>query len=788
MRSTPQATNGLPAETSSFVSRRQELTQIRLLLSRSRLVTLTGPGGIGKTRLALHAADQNRRAFPGGVRLASLASLHPSSSPIPTVLTALGLPGHTGHMHDADALDPDTVTALAGELAHKRTLLVLDNCEHLLQTCATLMNTLLGAAPQLVILATSRQTLKVAGECVLTVPPLALPEAHKPSAAQAALCGSVALFTERASAVNPDFTLTDDNAPTVAQICHRLEGTPLAIEIAAMRLRALSPPDLLHHLDDRLHLLTGGLRTAPPHQHSLRAAIAWSYDLCTPSERTLWQYLSMFHNSFDLSAAEHICTGSHLTGPELLDSLAALVDKSVLTLDDHTPHTRYRLPGALRQYGREQLTASGQEQTFHEHHRSWCTQLAQQAEADWFGPRQPERQALLHTEYPNLRATLQQLTADPQHASAALELTVRLWSHPLAPATPPDARTWLENGLALDDQPTTIRARALALDGQLALLHNDVAAATTRIEQLHRLLPQLDDHDNAARRAATNLAGLTALAQGDPDQAHTLLQDVLEQHHQTNETGDAVQTLVQLTVACFNLDDPDATAHAEQAVALCRTHDARCSTADALWALALARLREGRPSSATAILRRALRDRPTPHDPAATAPFLISTAEFLEVLAWSAAEQHHSERAALLLGAARTARRNAGRPPGGPRQLRAGQDRCQTLLEQDLGRAALSAALHAGAGLSPEQARLLALEKADAPVQTHPEAAHDPTPLTRRESEVVALIAVGLTNREIAARLVVSPRTAESHVARILNKLGFTTRTQIAAWQVAGGR
>ncbi|MFI6449895.1 LuxR C-terminal-related transcriptional regulator, partial [Kitasatospora sp. NPDC050543] len=465
--------------------------------------------------------------------------------------------------------------------------------------------------------------------------------------------------------------------------------------------------------------------------------------------------------------------------------LTALVDKSVLTLEERGPRTRYRLPAAARQYGREQLTASGQQHTLYERHRDWYVRLARQAEADWFGPRQSTWRERLHTEYPNLCAALQRSMDDPRRAPAALELAVRLWSHPLAPGTAGEARARLAHGLAADEEPTSTRARALALDGRLALLEGDAPTADTRVGQLRRLLPQPDDHDQDAHRAFATLAGLTKLAQGHPDQALTRLQDALDQHHAANDPGEAVITLVHLTIACFNLADPRAGAHAEQAVALCRAHDAHCSAADALWALALARLGQGRPRSTAALIRRALRNRPvSPHrgDPG---EFSTGTAEFLEVLAWSAAEQDRGERAATLLGAAQSARRSAGRPPEVPGQLKVGHERCRTLLHHGLGRTALRAAIRAGAALTPEEAHAFAHERDTTPARPEAATAHDPAPLTRRESEVVTLVALGLTNKEIAARLVVSPRTAEGHVARILAKLGFTTRSQIVAWRTA---
>ena len=346
-------TGNLPAELTSFVGRRGELAEVRRLLAGSRLVTLTGVGGVGKTRLALRAAAGLRRAFPGGVWLVRLDQLREEALVAQAVAGALGLQDRAGFSPEA---------ALADYLAGRQLLLVLDNCEHLVDAVAKLADLLLRAAAGLRVLATSREALNITGEMVLAVPPLGAPDpGQQLTPAQLGLFPAVRLFAERAAQVVPGFAVTEANQAAVAGICRRLEGLPLAIELAAARLPVLSPEQVDERLGDRLGLLTRGGRTNPARQQTLRASIGWSYELCSRAERLLWARLSVFAGGFELDAAEGICADHRLAAGDMPGLLAALAGKSILIAEHRAGVARYRLPEPLREFGQERLHASGED-------------------------------------------------------------------------------------------------------------------------------------------------------------------------------------------------------------------------------------------------------------------------------------------------------------------------------------------------------------------------------------------------------------------------------------------
>ena len=334
-----RVTGNLPAELTSFVGRRGELAEVRRLLAGSRLVTLTGVGGVGKTRLALRAAAGLARAFPGGVWLVRLDQLRDEALVAQAVAGTLGLQDRAGFSPEA---------ALADYLSGRQLLLVLDNCEHLVDAAAKLADLLLLRAAGLRVLATSREALTIDGEMVLAVPPLPVPEAGQPlTAAELGVCPAVRLFAERAAQVVPGFAVTEANQAAVAGICRRLDGLPLALELAAARLPVLSPEQVDARLGDRLGLLTRGGRVRPARQQTLRASIGWSYELCSRAERLLWARLSVFAGGFELDAAEGICADDRLAAGEVLDLLAALAGKSILTAAHREGVARYRLPETL---------------------------------------------------------------------------------------------------------------------------------------------------------------------------------------------------------------------------------------------------------------------------------------------------------------------------------------------------------------------------------------------------------------------------------------------------------
>ena len=394
----------LPAALTSFIGREHDTDELARLLPSTRLLTLTGVGGCGKTRLALEVARSVYARYPDGVWLVELAPIADPALVPQTVATALGI---------RETPAQPLLTTLTTALKPRRCLLLLDNCEHLLDACATLANTLLLACPGLHILTTSREALGLAGEVSCRVPSLRVPPLEPLPAAEALdAYAAVQLFVERTRAVQPGFAVTDRNAVAIAQICHRLDGIPLALELAAARVRGLSVDDLAARLDQRFRLLTGGSRAALPRQQTLRATVDWSYDVLSESERAVFARLSVFAGGWDLEAAEAVCAGDGIDQEQVVELLLHLVDKSLVAAEeDAAGRQRYRLLDTLRQYGRDRLLASGQSEAVHGRHAMYYLTLAERAEPELDLPRQAvwiERLALEHSE---LRSALEWLMA-----------------------------------------------------------------------------------------------------------------------------------------------------------------------------------------------------------------------------------------------------------------------------------------------------------------------------------------------------------------------------------------
>ena len=367
----------LRGELTEFVGRRAELVLVRQALGSARLLTLIGPGGIGKTRLAIEAASSARRAFSDGVGVAELGGLRDPALLVPEVARSLGL---------ADKSARWAVASLSDRLASRRVLLVLDQCEHLAEACAVMADALLRACPGLRIVATSRHVLRVAGEVTVVVPPMAVPTNCSSAAPEELLCyEAVRLFADRAAAVLPGFAVDTENGPTVAAVCRALDGIPLAIELAAVRMRSLSPQQVLARLDQRFQFLSGGGPADQPHHRTLQAALEWSYGLLTEAEQAMWRQMSVFAGSFDLDAAEAVCAGEGIAARSVVDLVDGLVAKSILSHAAGNAMARYRLLGTIGEFGLQKLRAEGNEQPFRARHRDWYTVLAARREA--FGPR-----------------------------------------------------------------------------------------------------------------------------------------------------------------------------------------------------------------------------------------------------------------------------------------------------------------------------------------------------------------------------------------------------------------
>lgn len=757
MSDPPRNAGNLPAELTSFVGRRRELSETKRLLTAGRLATLTGMGGVGKTRLALRAGAGMRRAFPDGVWFVRLAELSdPALLPI-TIATELGLrDGVTGQ-----------VPGLADYLEDKRLLLILDNCEHIVHACAVLAAKLLSATHGVRILATSRQILRADGEQILTVPPLSVPDGE-PQPGE-----SVTLFVDRAAAVLPGFQLDATNREAVIGICRRLDGIPLAIELAAVRLRVLSLEQILHRIDDRFRLLTTGSRTALPRQQTLEAAIEWSFELCTPQERAVWAATSVLAGGFDLDAAEAVCTGDGIARTDVLDMIAAMVDKSILIRRNGTygRSAWYRMLETVREYGRLKLVESGQE-VVRDRHAQYCRGLARRYQAEGFGPDQLDWVDRLRRELPSLRGMLEHCVEDRSRVREATEIAAALWNFWYAGGYVREGHHWLSSALALDTEPTPARGRALEVCAFMTVQIEERGAAQPMLAELHRLAEEFDD--DLLRAGFAQCTGLELFVAGDLAGSRARLEEALAIYRRAENLQQVSNTLTLLSAVTFFQDDPAGAAIAEETLELAETHQAAWSKTYAQWAVAIHQWRRGDHRRATALLRESIASRLSDRTQLSLA---------IAALAWCAGSGGQHERAAGLLGAAHAVWRRSGARIAEVSPYRAFDEQCAEQARQAIGAQTFAAAFEATAAVGVDEAISFALaEKASKPRPQARRPRGSPGGLTRREREIAELVAEGLSNRLIAARLVIAQRTAETHVENILAKLGFTSRAQIAAW------
>jgi predicted ATPase/DNA-binding CsgD family transcriptional regulator len=750
----------LPGDLTSFVGRRNELATARRQLGEWRLVTLTGIGGVGKTRLAVHLAAQLDRAFADGVWLVDLAALSDPELVAQTVATTLGV---------RDDSTRWSALVLADYLAGRRLLLLVDNCEHLRDSCAALLETLLRHAPELRVLATSRQPLGVLGERVLPVPPLSVPDPEAPPTSPEALFqfDAVALFVDRAQAAEPSFTVTAENIAAVSRLVRRLDGIPLALELAAARTRLLSPAQIVDRLDDGTGLLTTMSRTAIPHQRSLKALIDWSFDLCSEDERALWARLSVFPGGFDLEAAEHVCSGGQLASDAVLDALAGLVDKSVLVAERQGPRVRYRLPQTLREYGRERLTVSGQELPLRRQHRDYYRQQAVAAWEEWFGPRQIHWTAWMQVEHLNVSAALEFCLSEPEGVEGGLEMLPALGLYWSVTGSLQEGRQFLQRALAVAADRCPGRADALWVAAWIASNQGDMAAAEEAGEESCRLA-QTHGNVRALAHASVHL-GLARMLGGDIDGAERLFHQALATVERANPAGiGALRLLAE--VARRRGDVDEAEARLREVLAICKAQEETWMRASALWSLAVLAWEEGDLAEAMSLARESLGLR-------AIFPDKVGIAQCLEILAWVAADLGIHDRAATLLGAAEAVWKAVGASLF--THLVGYHENCDSTVRRALDKRAFSQLRRKGGEQSLADMVAYAMEQKDTITSV---ASADKVSLTPRELQIAELVSRGLTNREIAAATVIAQRTAEGHVEHILTKLGFTSRAQIAAW------
>ena len=783
--------HNLPLPLTSFIGREREIAETTRLLTQSRLLTLVGVGGCGKSRLALEVARRAGRQFRHGAWLVELAALANADLVPQAVATDLGVQEQQGRSH------ADTLLAY---LRPKSVLLLLDNCEHLISGCAQLVTALLRACPDLRILATSRQVLGVTGEAIYRVPSLSLPGRGQTSSIERLPeSEAVCLFVERAAWRQPGFTLTSTTAPPVVAICTRLDGIPLAIELAAARLGSVSLDVIAARLDDRFRLLVGGDRTGLPRHQTLRGAMAWSYDLLSKPEQTVLRRLAVFAGGFTVDAAEAVCAGDGIDPGDVLELLTRLVEKSLVLFDEREGRAGYGLLETVRQYAQEKLAEAGETTALRRRHRDFFLALAERGELALRGAAQDAWLIRFETEQDNFRAALEWRRSDEAGAEAGLRLDAGLhvfwhirgyWS---------EGREWLEKALARSEEAPVARLpKAIHAIAVLMRRLGEYEQATPLCEKGLGICRDLEEKRYHGR--LLHHFRLHACNQGDYGRARVLCEEALALFRETGDDWFIGIGLDQLAeTARLQGYYAEADAYFAQALAISRKRGDKYLTAYVLHFRGDTALRQGDLERAAAFFAEGL-------TLASAVGGRMEIIECLDGLGLVACERGDHRRAARLFGAAETFGAISSFRREDPEQ--AFHDRHQATTQAVLGDAAFAAAWAEGQAMTLEQAVSFALAATQpAPSGGRPSTsrAAQPRPgpgdgrdsepgvdprmrlLTLREREVAALIARGLTNRDIASQLVVTARTAETHVQNILNKLGFTSRSQIAAWAVECG-
>ncbi len=753
----------LPAETTSFIGRRGEFAEVRKKLTEARLVSLVGPGGVGKTRLAIRIATDLGRGFRGGAWLVELAEVLDPALVSNAVMTALDL---------RDQATTEPLALVLSYLRDRELLLVVDNCEHLLGAAAQVVTGMMRAAPGLRVIATSREPLSVPGEHVVPVPPLELPspQASEPLA-RLRQNEAVMLFTERATAASGKFELTASNRTAVADLCRRLDGLPLAIELAAVRTRVLTVQQILDRLTDRFGLLTGGSRAALPRHQTLRTTIEWSHDLLAGGERAVLRRSCAFAGRFTLEDVESVCASEDMPAAQALDVLSSLVDKSLVMKEDAKSLACYRLHETMREFASLKLAEAGEqevvEQRCAEYYRSRCRRSALEGRfrlLEWL--------EWADLEIDNVRAVLQRCLT---HADVprGIDLAASLGWYWITRATTEGMR-WLDELLAPGGGNPEVRAWAYFMRGFLAVLKADPAAARPALqaavaEARQAGQPYLLTEALSMASIAENMAGHHVSARRLLDEAHVTAAGV------AYPPGTLAVLQARALNGFFGADLDAVRSAASEGARLAREAGDLYGLEMMLLNVGSAALIAGDLDESKPLLVESLRIAHQIDD--RVAQFYL-----LDAFGCRAALSGQARLAAQLLGAADTVRVEAGAnvmPFLAPLLAQATETAAAAL-----GAARFEAEFEAGKGLGRDTALGLALGKpARVPVAASENASAGL--LGKREADVARLVADGLTNKQIGTRLFISERTVDSHVRSVLNKLGFSSRAQIAAWMAS---
>ncbi|MFD1147592.1 ATP-binding protein [Saccharothrix hoggarensis] len=750
---------GVPRALSSFVGRKELLAELRKRIGVAPLITLTGVGGGGKTRLALELAAQVHRAYDDGVRVVELASARGGDPELlaQVVSSAVGVP---------DQATTTPLETLVDYLAPRRVLLVLDNCEHPRVPVANLVGAVLGAAPGVRVLATSRARLRVPGEVLVVVPPLDVPAEDAPMDLD---YESVALLVDRAEASVPGWRVTPENWPDVVRVLRRVAGIPLAIEQAVVRMRSMPVSLLADRLDDVMRVLTANDTTAVEHHQTMAALIDWSHAHCTPAERLLWARLSVFEGGFSLPAAEAVCSGDGLPADEVADALAGLLDKSIALAS--ADRSRFHLLEPLRQHGAARLRDAGETLDVRLRHQEFFRRDAARLAGAFAGRNEAALLAAVDADMANHRVVLADLIGTPATAHEGLQMSVDLartrWY--TYAGRLPEERLWL--GRALAAAPVTadpLRASAIALDAWIALcLGVERQVVARRVEEAAAL----------AREVAVPLPAVTfvrgayaVLALGAVDgvellrQAHeefgALGPDFAVDHHLAH---------ILLTVSLVLLGSREqAEPAADEFHAACERLGAQWGLSWAHWCCGVVETRWGDPERALGVLAEGLRVQREIRDK--WGPLWT-----IEALGWAHARAGDARAAARMLGLAHGLHRVTGVRIGGLVPFaRASEEaiaRARAVLGDDEYRR-----VYASRAESVDEALAAVLDQ----VEDAPEPAdRRPAGLTPAEWNVARLVGDGLSNPEVATRLVISPATVHTHLTRIYRKLDITNRHQL---------
>jgi non-specific serine/threonine protein kinase len=764
----------VPVLLTTFVGREREVATVLGLLETSRLVTLTGSGGIGKTRLAIHIGTQLRTEQHADVSVVELAALADAARVAETVASQLGIREQPGQ---------NTADVLATALGSRRMLLVLDNCEHLLLTCAQFADHLLRTCPELRILATSREALRIGGETIWRVPPLSTPSNRETRTDhQIGDYEAVRLFVERANAAAPPFELRDNNSKCVAELCARLDGVPLAIELAAARVPALGLEDLVSRLDDSLRLLTGGSRTALPRQQTLRSTLDWSYGLLTEPERMLFRRVAVFASVWTLPAAEKVCSGGGIADSDVLDLLTALVAQSLVLVERVAGETRYRMLETVRQYAAEKLDTSADACALRHRHLVWFMNRAEALESSLDGPDQAVLLERMEATVDNLRAALWWAKRQSAHREAGLRLAAALGVFWWRRGHAQEGGEHLEELLTVSedcerDELLYARAKGLTAAGFLRLRRGSPVAARPLLEEALGIARRLQHADLIG--VALTYLGEAANRERNPAAARPLLEEALAL---ARHTGGWLRWYIVLNhlaaIAAADGEAHRARALYGECLAEARLRQDTHCVGLVLHRLGSLELDQGDLSSARRYLRESL---VTFHS--------TSTSEVPQVLAGFvglAAAESQPLRALRLAAGTHALRRAQGAVLQPSERAR---------LEEQLARAGAAVDERTARQAWADGEKMTLDELVEYTLQPARDASNPAACTSRsrqgglsaRECEVAQLIARGLTNRQIAEALVISERTAARHVENILTKLVLPNRTQVARWAVERG-